>query len=251
MLEPNAGEDISDIATMWTIVREAHGHASTSEQAVQRAQQVLMERYSGSVYRYLLGALRDRHAAYDLLSEFSLRFLQGAFRNANPEKGRFRDFVKTALYHLICDYQNRKKKSPRQLPDESSGAGPVAQDLHYSEQEFLESWRNDILSRAWQALETASQTKGQNYYRVLRIKAEFPDLSSQQIAEKLNAELGEAFSDDGVRQMLKRAREKFSMIILEDLAHSLTDPTRESLEQELIDLKLHSYCKKYLDQWQP
>jgi RNA polymerase sigma factor (sigma-70 family) len=251
MLESGSGEDISDIATMWTVVREAHGLNGSDAAMVSRAQQVLMERYSGSVYRYLLGALHDRHAADDLFSEFTLRFLQGAFKNANPEKGRFRDFVKTALYHLICDYQNKGKKAPHQLLDDRSGAGPVAPDLQYDEEGFVESWRNDILSRAWQALETASQTKGQNYYRVLRLKAECPDLSSQQIAERLTTELGESFTDDGVRQMLKRAREKFSMHILEDLARSLSDPTRETLEQELIDLKLHSYCKKFVDQWRP
>jgi RNA polymerase sigma-70 factor (ECF subfamily) len=251
MLESDTGQDISDIATMWTVVRDAHGLTGGDAAKVSRAQQVLMERYSGSVYRYLRGALHDQHAADDLFGEFTLRFLQGAFRNANPEKGRFRDFVKTALYHLICDYQNKAKRAPHQLLEDSSGGGPAAPDLCYDEEEFVESWRNDVLSRAWQALETESKTRGHNHYRVLRLRAQCPELSSRQIADRLTAETGEPVTDDGIRQTMKRAREKFSMLVLDDLARSLSEPTRETLEQELIDLQLHSYCKKYLDQWRP
>src|SRR5947209_19954052 len=139
LIRPSA--NLGDIATHWTVVRQAH---QGSGEAVDRAKQELMERYSGAVYRYLLGALRDQHAADDLFQEFSLRFLRGDFRNANPERGRFRDFVKTSIFHLIVDHQKQRKKQP--LPLAPGIAEPaVAPNQAESEQQFLESWRETLM----------------------------------------------------------------------------------------------------------
>jgi RNA polymerase sigma-70 factor (ECF subfamily) len=235
---PNLG----DIATHWTAVRQAH---EGSGAAVDRARQELMERYSGAVYRYLLGALRDTHAADDLFQEFALRFLRGDFRNADPQRGRFRDFVRTALYHLIVDYQNRRRAGPAPLP-----ATPVADsgkpDLYYSEQEFLASWRAEVLGRTWQALDEDSRSAGQPFYDVLRLRAEEPGLSSAEMAERLGAKLGRPLTPEWARQNLKRARDRFADLLLDELARSLDDPSYERLEQEVIDLGLHSYCQDAL-----
>jgi RNA polymerase sigma-70 factor (ECF subfamily) len=240
-------QDLNEIGTLWTMVRQAH---QGSPEVVSRAQQVLMERYSGSVYRYLLAALRDRHAADDLFQDFALRFVRGAFRHANPEKGRFRDFVKTALYHLIVDYQKRQRKGPQALPVEECGAEPAVHDLQYSEEEFTQSWRQEILCRTWEALDQASRT-GPPYYRVLRSRSENPALSSAQLAGLLGPELGKTVSADWVRQTLHRARDQFANLLLQELAASLEQPTRDRLEQELIDLGLLHYCQDALQGWKP
>jgi RNA polymerase sigma-70 factor (ECF subfamily) len=241
------GQDLSEIGTLWTMVHQAH---QGSPEVVSRAQRALMERYSGSVYRYLLGALRDRHAADDLFQDFALRFVRGAFRHANPDKGRFRDFVKTALYHLIVDYQKRHRKGPQAVPVEAVAAEPAVHDLHYSEEEFTQSWRQEVLCRTWEALEQASKT-GPPYYRVLRCRAENPSLSSGQLAALLGPALGKTVSADWVRQNLHRAREQFANLLLGELAASLEQPTRDRLEQELIDLGLLHYCQDALKDWKP
>jgi RNA polymerase sigma-70 factor (ECF subfamily) len=239
-IRPSA--NLGDIATHWSVVRQAH---QGSGEAVDRARQELMERYSGAVYRYLLGALRDPHAADDLFQDFSLRFLRGDFRNADPQRGRFRDFVKTALYHLIVDHQNRRKVGPAPLPDREQ-ADPNRPDLYYSEQEFLASWRAEVLGRAWQALDEASRAAGQPFYDVLRLRAEEPDLSSAEMAERLGAKLGRSLTPEWARQNLRRARERFADLLLDELARSLEDPSHDRLEEELIDLGLHGYCQEAL-----
>jgi RNA polymerase sigma-70 factor (ECF subfamily) len=180
-----------------------------------------------------------------LFQEFALRFLRGDFRNANPERGRFRDFVKTALYHLIVDYQNRRKTRERTVAVEEAGLEPATHDLNYSEQQFLQSWRHEMLSRTWEALAGESPS----YYRVLRFRAENPDLSSAQMAEQLTAGSDKAVKPDWVRQTLKRARERFAELLLAELATSLDSPSRERLEQELTDLELLHYCRQALEQW--
>lgn len=239
--------DLSQIGTLWTEVISAH---QGSGESVSRAQRVLMERYSGAVYRYLMGALHDRDAADELFQEFALRFISGAFRNANPECGRFRDFVKTSLYHLIIDHNRKKQHRPQALPVEEIGAEPAVRDTVDFEEKFLHSWRQEVLCRTWEALERASR-EGPPLYRVLRLRAERADLSSKQLAELLTKELGRPINDTWVRQNLHRARERFAGLLLDELAGSLPEPTRERLEEELIDLSLFDYCKEALQAWKP
>src|SRR5262245_30429433 len=105
-------ERLSRISTLWTVLFEAHREPG---EAAAEAQRALMRRYSGAVYRYLLGAVRDEDAAGDLAQEFAVRFLKGDFRRADPERGRFRDYLKRALVHLVTDHHRRRQKWPRPL----------------------------------------------------------------------------------------------------------------------------------------
>jgi RNA polymerase sigma-70 factor (ECF subfamily) len=229
--------NLATTSTLWSLVREAN---DGPEEAAQRARELLLERYKGAVHRYLLAALRDPNAADDLAQEFFLRFVRGDFRNADPEKGRFRDLVKTTLFHLIVDHQRRMKSRPQPLPPEDFGPASTGEEAAVnSDEEFLDSWRQQLLSQTWRALRGQDAT----YYAVLRLRAENNDLSSAEMAERLTVQLGHAVSADWVRTRLKRAREQFADLLLDELAQSMDNPTRARLEEELADLRLLAYCR--------
>src|SRR5262245_60311220 len=102
------------------------------------------DRYSGAAYRYLLGAARDPDAADDLYQEFCLRVLRGDFKNASPERGNFRSFLKTALFHLVVNHQHRLKK--RAAPLSGAAAEPAAgAATSEDEQAFLDGWREELM----------------------------------------------------------------------------------------------------------
>jgi RNA polymerase sigma-70 factor (ECF subfamily) len=243
MQQQSLNERLSRITTLWSLVYRAHGGMADD---VTSAQKVLMERYGGAIHRYLLGALRDPHAADDLFQEFSLRFLRGDFKNANPQRGRFRDFVKTSVFHLIVDHQKRKQKQAAPLPSEvgdraASPAGTV------SEEEFLASWREELLDRTWLALQAFEQETAQPYYTVLRFRTDQPMLSSEAMAEQIGTRLGKTYKVDAFRQTLHRAREKFADLLLEEVEQSLEHVGRERLDEELADLGLLTYCRGALE----
>ncbi len=147
---------ISRINTAWSMVREAHGDHT----AVQSAQQRLLERYGGAVRKYALSALRNEDAAEDVFQEFALKFVRGDFGNADPERGRFRAFVKTVVYRLIVDYQRRVKKLGREGAVHSNIAEPAdSEDTKNADEAFRTSWRDELLTRCWQRLE-ADQRNG-------------------------------------------------------------------------------------------
>jgi RNA polymerase sigma-70 factor (ECF subfamily) len=235
-------QHLSHIATQWSVLYEAHRGSATE---AARARQVLMQRYCGAVYRYLLRAVRDPAVAEDLTQEFALRFIQGRFGQADPSQGRFRNYVKGALFRLVQDYYRNQARTPHAVPLEHDA--PVA-DPHdeAAERDFRDSWRLELLSRAWRALQQVQEQTGQPFHDVLRLRVDEPDLSSAQMAETLSARLGRTLSAANVRQLLHRARERFADLLLEDVQQSLEGAPLEQVEEELAELNLLKYCQDTL-----
>ena len=119
-MESGAASRLSQISTAWTLLYRAHEGVAEEAKAARRQ---LLQDYGGPVYRYLWAAVGDPDAANDLYQDFALRFVQGSFKNADPQHGRFRDFLKTVLYHLIVDHQRRRSAAAQPLPDQTDLAG--------------------------------------------------------------------------------------------------------------------------------
>ena len=116
MSQSSANLRLSQIQTLWSTICRAKGEGPRD--VVNAAQERLLDRYGKVVHRYLLGALRDSDAADELSQEFALRFLRGDLKGADQQRGRFRDFLKGVLFHLIADFHRRKKKDVRALPSD-------------------------------------------------------------------------------------------------------------------------------------
>jgi RNA polymerase sigma factor (sigma-70 family) len=233
---------LSQMSTQWTMVFQAHsGDPDQAHIAASR----LMCRYAGAVHRYLLKALKDPDAADELDQEFALRFLRGDFRNSDPNRGRFRDYVKRAVQNLINDYHRRKRPVISIDAHAIEPAGPAAETADF-EQQFIESWRKDLLDRAWTSLEDLERNTGQPYHTVLRTKVSHPDLTSDKLALQLSTTLKKPYTSGAVRQTLQRSREKYVTYLLDEVRASLDNPTRNDLEQELIDLNLLHYCRPFM-----
>jgi len=237
-------QHLSQIQTLWTLVRQAHQGTADSANS---AQHKLLDRYGGAVKRYLLGALRDADAADELFQEFACRLLKGDMRGADPQRGRFRNFVKGVLFHLVADHHNRRQRRPKQMaPDHPE---PAIDPPSFSEmdRDFLKNWRDEVLARSWKALQAVEQETGQPFFTVLRFRADHPKLSSQEMAAKLGELLGKTLTAAGVRQTLHRARERFGDLVLDEVIQAMEQPTAAQLEEELLELGLLNYCQPALD----
>src|SRR5262245_14644024 len=139
MSQPDLAQRISQIQTLWTVLGQAGGDGTT--RAVSAAQEQLLARYGKAVYRYLLGALRDPEVDDEIYQEFALRFVRGDLAGADPARGRFRDYLKGVLSHLVGDHYRRKRKQPLALNPEYEPAA-AAEEPAFSDENFLASWRN-------------------------------------------------------------------------------------------------------------
>ena len=246
--------DLAQLSTHWSNIfraREGEGDAAMA------ARNALLLRYIEVVLRYLRAALRDPGVVDQVCSNFALRVLESdrLYQNADPERGRFRDYLKAVLQHMIADYYRQESRENKQcqrlsgeyeLPDPSS----LSEEL---DQDFVRCWREELIKWVWRQLDQRDQKTGQKYAVLLRLQAKKPEMRSTQLAELLSQKLGKPFTAAGVRQLLHRAREVFGDLLVAEVARSLQvdpgDPDgNRRVEEELIDLGLlFSYCKKALE----
>lgn len=231
-IEPD-NDRLSQISTAWTLLKQVHGGPPDEAKA---AQELILMRYRGAVYRYLRKAVGETEAE-DLTQEFSLTLLHGGFRHADPQKGRFRDYVRSALINMINKHHRRSQK---QAPLVVAAREDRAEDAAaQAEKMFNDAWRDELLSRAWTALREAHA----GWHDILRFRAENPKMPSHEMADVLGKQLGKPLTAAGVRQLLHRARTTFSNLLLAEVGHSLENPSENDMLEELGSLGLLAYYK--------
>jgi RNA polymerase sigma factor (sigma-70 family) len=227
------------------MVRRAH---ATDDSQAARAAEQLVTRYARPVYRYLLSSLRDPDAADEVFQNFGLRLCSGAFRNASPSAGRFRDYLKTAVIRLVLDYRRKQGTGIREVHVDDADL-VHEEDAQAEGDVFDENWRTEVLAKVWRTLEVYEQETGSPYATVLRCRFEQEDASSEDLAALLTKRLSAdpPLTAAGVRKTLQRARERFAEILMDEVQASLNVQTTDELEQELAELRLLKYCRSAVD----
>eukprot|EP00913_Durusdinium_trenchii_P008798 g8264.t1 len=239
MSDSETAQRLSRISTHWTLVAEAHG-----DRDGQRAMAALVQKYRAAVFRYLLGAIRDANAAEELCQEFLLRFLSGNFHRADPKRGRFRNYLKTALINLVNDYRAESAKAPRAMG--SRAPEPVAphDDDADSGANFVLTWREELLEQTWAALRKSRE----KYFEVLRLRVHSPEATSRELAEQLT-QSGVPMTAANVRKVAQRAQAKFAELLVEEVVSTMDEPDAELLNAELQELDLLKYCRTAAEKW--
>jgi len=240
MIDPDR---LSQIDTLWTVVRRAHDDRASQ---VTDAQQALLERYGTAAQRYLRAVVKDRDGAEEVYQDFAVKFLRGDFASVSPERGRFRAFLKTVLFRMAMDFHRRGARGPK-VHEMASDFDPAGDDGGAENHEqFVASWREELLAKTWSALEHYENESGKPMHTVLRVRVEQPDAHSPELAAAVSQRLGREITAENVRVMLHRAREKFGELLLDEVVQSLDRPTRDDLEDELGELRLLEYCQPAL-----
>jgi RNA polymerase sigma-70 factor (ECF subfamily) len=240
----NDPDRLSQIDTLWSVVRRAHVEQPSR---ARDAQQEMIERYGNAIRQYLRGALRDDAAADEVYQEFALRFVRGDLRSADPDRGRFRNYLKTILFRLVADHHRRGKRQWA-LPMGAASTEPAATspDQQMQDEQFTNAWRGELLRRSWDALAEAEKQTGKPWFTVLQLRVQNPDMRSTQLAIELSKRLDKPTTTANFRVLLHRARERFAGHLLDLARQSLADPSSENVQEELADLRLLEYCRPVL-----
>ena len=226
---------IDAISTRWSLLRLAHGtHPDTT-----KARQMLVLRYSSAVRRYVGAILRQGDDADELAQEVVLRLMRGDFAGADPTKGRFRDFLKIAVRNMI---HNHWAKSNRRQT-ETLATEPLSTDTE-RDQAWLGVWQKSVLDHALESCRAEESMSGA--YTLLKLRIEFPEATSEALAEKLSAKLKVTIKPDACRQMLRRARFKLAEALVEEIKNGLDDESPARVLDELAALGLLEQVKDFL-----
>lgn len=234
--------DLNDISTVWADLAEAHQGPAERARAAQAR---LLARYEVAIRRYIAGAIHDPESVDEVYQNFAVRFVRGDFQNANPQKGRFRTFLKAAIWNLVTDYFRERKKQGLPLTSDQETAISSGGD---DDEQFLEIWRAELIQRAWAALAREEHITGRPLYTLLSMKASDPNLRSITLAQRLEVETGRPVSVEGVRKRLHDARQRFITLFVNEVANTLKSPSFDDIEEELASLGMLDRCRAEMEQ---
>lgn len=241
------------IETQWSLVRKAHHATATTSfrSDSAKAKEALVLRYSTAIRRFVAAIVRDETDADELAQEVVLRLLQGDFAGANPDRGRFRDLLKTAIRNMVKNlWSARSRRRETDIGDEAVAAEESASEL---DELWTQSWRDNVLDIAWSRLQQYEQaTAGNISHQLLRIRTEHVDWDMDQISRELSELTNREISPNTVRQQLRRARIRFAEFVVEEVAHGLSESDVGRVHDELVSLGLFEYVKDSLpEKWNP
>lgn len=220
-------------------------HISTHWPLISNPTQFVM-RYAPAIQRYAAAIVANPHDAEEVCQEFLVKVLQRGFTPECVTRGRFRDYLKSAVRNAALTHLRRQRSAPQNL---DALADVAASDGTWREADRIwnEQWRTCLLERVWQALESSeSELPESQFHTVLRMVADHPELRSEEHAERLSQRLGRPYRADAFRKQVSRARQMFARLIVYEIRQTLEQPTADSIESELADLDLMKYVRAYL-----
>jgi RNA polymerase sigma-70 factor (ECF subfamily) len=226
------------LTTHWSLVLAA-GDSATTERS--RALENLCRIYWYPLYAYVRRTGHEPEDAKDLTQAFFNYFLQkGAFALADPQRGRFRTFLLSALKHFLINEYHRnitaRRGGGRELISLDDIQGEERYALEPSDSStpdvlFEQRWALTQLERALTRLREEYHAQGQGpLFEALKAYA-WGEKNSGTLAD-LAAELG--MSEEAVKKAVQRLRQRYAGAVRQQIAETVTTPAE--LEDELRHL---------------
>ncbi|HWN95301.1 MAG TPA: sigma-70 family RNA polymerase sigma factor [Methylomirabilota bacterium] len=217
------------VTTQWTRVLEARGDSSDAKAALSD----LCAAYYAPVFAFVRRNSPDENAARDLTQEFFARLLAGRALNADPQRGRFRSYLLTAVKNFLADMRDHARAAKRgggnaPLPldagtDTSPGLEVADANAPSPEREFDRKWALTVLDRALAAL--AAEHVGadeRKQFKTLKpwLTGDNENLSQADAACQLGC------SETTVKVAIHRLRKRFRELVKTEIRQTMNDPTQ-------------------------
>lgn len=223
--------------THWSWIETARG-GGTAEGREALAE--LCQAYWYPIYALIRRQGYSVDDATDLTQDYFLRLIEGGqLRAANPDKGRFRTFLRTDCRFFLADEYDRRRahkrgrgKPPLSLDAEEAEARFALESAHQSDPDrlFDRAWALRLVDRAFARLarDEAEAGRGAAFDHLRVILADGPrSVPYAQIAEALGT------SVSGVQNAVVRLRQRYRAALLAEVAATLDRPGEAELQDEV------------------
>lgn len=227
---------LENVQTRWSLLRAASLDGSSAVEL----RQALVLRYVVPIRSYIAAIVQDDNAADEIAQDAIVRMLQGDFAGADPDRGRFRDLLKTALRNMVKTHWKKAKVRQSSSLDFDIGEDSEAN----ADDPWVDHWRKQLLEVAWSDLKQIEEREPNRFpWSVMKVRVDLPEADSVALASELGKRLGREVRPDAFRQQLKRARERFAETLIAELRDGLNDPDPQRVQDELIALGLYQWLK--------
>jgi RNA polymerase sigma factor (sigma-70 family) len=230
MTQPSSA--VSFQTTNWSMVVAA----CADPEALER----LLRTYWGPIYVYIRRTGASREQAADLTQEFVVQVLleRGLIERADPDRGRFRTFLKSALRRFLID-QHRRSTSKARHPGVPILNGDALDALEPTREDdpgraFDRQWAATLISQALDRTAAECAAEGQSaHWEAFNSAILEPTLRHTHSApfDELAKALGVG-GPERVSAMIQTMRRKFRRALREAVAQTVCDPSHTDLELE-------------------
>lgn len=225
---PSAIQPQKFSTTRWSVVLHAGRNDTPNARA---ALEQLCRTYWYPLYSHVRRHGHAAHQAEDLTQEFFARLLEKQTLGlADPERGRFRSFILTALDHFLADERDKARALKR-----GGGAELLSLDLAAAERRYdLEPTDGSAPDRAFDRqwamtlLETVLHRLEQEYRHAGKaavfasLKETLTGTRESQPYGELAAQLG--MNEGAVKVTVHRLRQRYRVYLREEIAHTVSSP---------------------------
>ena len=237
---------ISRIQTHWSIVLQAGQTRSDLAGALARAE--IVSRYSGAVFRYLKRLIGNTADAEDISQDIAVKILDGAFAGADPEKGRFRDYVKAIVINVARTHQCKQTK--RNAKQHAMDDRTLAELVDKSDTAAIweDCIREDLIVQGMASLAEFEKQSGMPCATLLEWRISNPLSDSTEMACFIERQTGRTMTAVNARKLLQRSREKLAELLLENVRKTLPPSAQhsDSLQEHLVALGIFEICQSAL-----
>lgn len=242
----NIQGDARFLTTRWSLVLRAgqsseEGNAA-SDCDTRQALEDLCRIYWFPLYAFARRQSMAPQDAQDLVQAFFLDLLErSSLSVANPQRGRFRNFLLTSFRNFSSKQRERNatlKRGGRQsiVSFENTHAeqrfGLNAQSTASPEQQFLRDWTMELLDSA--LLELRNSYIGRGQRELLDALQDYLAETIPPPYEQLASELGHSVG--AIRVALHRMRSRYRNAVREAIGNTLAVSEEDEIEAELTDL---------------
>jgi RNA polymerase sigma factor (sigma-70 family) len=224
-------------STHWSVVVEAQGESPAAQEALEK----LCVIYWRPIYAFVQRQGIGPEEAKDMTQGFFADLLEHKSLTAvRREKGRFRSYLLGALKYFLADERRRataikRGKGQRLIrleelsPDERAEIEPT--DPLTAEQIYERRWAATVLERVLGLLKNEYVAAG-NARLFESLKQLLPDEPGAPTQTEVAAQLD--MSANAVRQAFYRFRQRYQLLLREEIAHTVATPG--DIEDELRHL---------------
>jgi RNA polymerase sigma factor (sigma-70 family) len=215
--------------TNWSLIVRAREGSTVEARAALSG---LCESYWPPVYAFIRSRGLSPADAEDLTQSYFARFFEkGYLGDFRPQAGRFRTFLRASVAHFLANEWDRERARKR-----GGGVAKVSLDAASAEQRlrlepvdrltpeaiFERQWTATLLARCLERLRQEQQASG-GAARFEQLKAFLTGDGAKGDATKLAGKLG--LSESTLRVALHRLRRRFGVLLREEVACTVADPS--------------------------
>lgn len=230
---------IAFTTTHWSVVLGAQGESFAAQEALEK----LCRTYWRPVYSFIRREGTRHEDAQDLTQGFFALLLQRRnFDDVRREKGRLRSYLLTSLKHFLISEHRRavtlkRGKGQRTIPLEEVTAAELGEmelaDQLSAERVYERRWAFTLMEHVLRRLRDEYATAG-NAALFDLLKQLLPDEPGAPSRSEIAAQLG--MTENAVRQALHRFRQRYQVLLREEIAHTVA--IASDVEDELRHLIL-------------